>query len=101
MYEKVTNTLYLITVPNMKTITTFFSEVSQTNSKFILKIAIITQIWHRTKFYFTCSPWYMIMVPNMKNIYLTIMDEYARIARQTDKLWYMIEISLINRTVIT
>ena len=31
-------------------------------------MAIITQIWHRTKFYFTgiSGPWYLIMVPSMK-----------------------------------
>ena len=30
-------------------------------------LAIITQIWHRAKLYFTCisGPWYLIMLPNM------------------------------------
>ena len=47
--------------------TTFF-EISQQTLKIYEKIAIITQIWHKAKFYFICisSLCYLIMVPNMK-----------------------------------
>ena len=72
----ISNKWYLITVPNINKITTFFSETSQQRLENYEKIAIITQIWHRPKFYFTCisGPWYLIMVPNMKKIYQAIME---------------------------
>ena len=74
MYEKVTiitqiwhrakcyfpgmsNTWYLVTLPNIITIITFFSEISQQTLqtlKIYKKIDTTTQIWHWTKFYFTC-----------------------------------------------
>ena len=79
------NAWYLITVPNMNKITTFFSEISQVLKSYE-KIAIITQIWHRAKFYFTCinGPWYLIMVRNMKKIHLAIMGECMRTDRRLD-----------------
>ena len=81
-FTNMRNAWYLITVPNMNNITTFFSDISQQtlNIKFYEKIAIITQIWHRAKFYFTSihGSWYMIMVPNMKKIHLAIMEECMR-----------------------
>ena len=81
------NTWYLITVPNMK-ITTFFSAISLQTLKIYEKIAIISQIGHRAKFYFTCiyGPWYLIMIPNMKTIDLSSMEELARMGGQTDGL---------------
>ena len=65
------NTWYLITVPDMNKIITFFSEISQQTLKICEKIAIITQMWHRAKFYFMCisSPCHLIMVPNIKKIH--------------------------------
>ena len=47
---------------------TKYEKVSQQTLKIYEKMPTITQIWHRAKFYFTCisSPWYLIMVPNMK-----------------------------------
>ena len=62
----------------MTKITTFFSEIShQTLTNEFLKIAQITQIWHRAKFYFTriSNIWYLITVPQMKKIHLAIMEE--------------------------
>ena len=58
------------------------------HSKVYEKIPIISQIWHRVKMYFTCisSPWYLIMVPNMKEIHPAIMEECTRMVRQTDGL---------------
>ena len=53
-------------VPNMNTKKSPHSSLRYHNkhSKFRKQIAIITQIWHRAKFYFICisSPWYLIMV---------------------------------------
>ena len=64
-FTSMSNTWYLITVPNMNNITTFFPKISQQRVKSYEKITIMTQIWHRVKFYFTCisGPWYLIMVP--------------------------------------
>ena len=45
--------MYLITVPNLNKITTFFSDISQQTLKIYEKMAIITQSCHRAKFYFT------------------------------------------------
>ena len=41
-----------------------------TNIKFKKNIAIIIQIWHRAKCYFTCmrNSWYLITAPNMNKI---------------------------------
>ena len=62
--------LYLITVPNMNKINTFIG-ISCTNTHNLWRMAIITQIWHRAKFYFTCiiNPCSLIMVPDMKKIH--------------------------------
>ena len=73
----------------MNKIITFFAEISQQTLKSYEKIAIITQIWHKAKFYFTriSGVWYLIIVLNMKKIHMTIMEECARtdwpMARQT------------------
>ena len=71
-FTSISNTWYLITVPNMNKITTFFSDKSQQKLKTYEKVAIITRICHRAKFYVMCTsiPWYLIMVPNMKKIHL-------------------------------
>ena len=65
---------------NMNKIITFFSEIAQI-VKIYENITIITKIWDRDKFYFTCisGPWYLIMVPNMKKIHPTIMEECTMI----------------------
>ena len=57
------------------------------NNKKLWKIAIITHIWHRAKFYFTCNhnTWYLIMVPNVRKIHLVITEECARMERQMDR----------------
>ena len=70
----------------MNKITTFFFEILQQTLKIYEKIAIITQIWHRAKFYFTCisGPWYLSMVPNMKKIHSAIMEECARMNKWMD-----------------
>ena len=46
----------------MNKINTFFSELYQQTLKIYEKIDIITQIWHRAKFYFKCinGPWDLI-----------------------------------------
>ena len=71
------NASYLITVPNMNTITTFFSKISQQTLKVYEIMA---------KSYFTClsRPWYLIMVPNMKKIHPATMKECVRMAKWTD-----------------
>ena len=68
------NAWYLIIVPNMNKITTFFSAISQQTLKIYEEIAIITQIWHTVKFYFMwiSSLLYLIMIPNMKTIHPAI-----------------------------
>ena len=77
---------YLITLPNMNNITTFCSEISQQTLEMYEKIAIINQIGHSAKFYFTSisGPWYLIMVPEMMKMHLAIMEECARTDRQTN-----------------
>ena len=72
--------LWLITVPHMNNINSFFFKI-----KFKKNIGIITPIWHRAKWYFTCigntwyliakwyftcidNTWYLITVPNMIKI---------------------------------
>ena len=58
----------VITVPNInKIINPFFSETSQQTHKIEANIAIITEFWHRAKYYFTCisNTWYLINVSNM------------------------------------
>ena len=62
-----------------------FSEISQ-HSKVMKNMAIISQIWHRTTFYFTCisSLLYLIMVPNMKKSNADIMEECMRTEGLTD-----------------
>ena len=65
------NTLYLLTVPNVNKINPFFSQLLQQIHKMYEKIAIITQIWHRVTWYFTSmsiDAWYLITVPNMNKI---------------------------------
>ena len=58
-----------------------------TKTKIYEKVAIVTQIWHQAKFYFTCisSPWYLIMVKvlNMMKIQPMIMEEWIRTDRLT------------------
>ena len=81
----ISNMWYLIIVP---TITTFFSEISQQILNIYKWMVIITHMWLGAKFYFTCissRPWYLIMVPNMKNIHKVIMEECPRTARRTDR----------------
>ena len=70
----------------MNKITAFFSD----------KMAI-TQIWHRAKLYFTCisSPWYLIMVLNMKKIHLVIVEECAKTDIEKDGLDPFLSNSLI------
>ena len=77
---------YLITVPNVTTITTFFSEISQQILKMYEKTDTITQMWHTTKFYFMyiSRPLYLIIVLNMKKIHLGIMEECVRTNAETD-----------------
>ena len=62
---------------NEKKIYIFFSEISQQTLKMYEKIATISQISYRAKIYFTyfISPWYLIMVPSMKEIHPAIMEE--------------------------
>ena len=65
------------------------------------KVAIITLIWRRAKYYFTCisNVWYLIIVPNMnkfttffsvisnmKKIHAAIIEECARTDGLTDRL---------------
>ena len=52
-YLQVQATWYLIPVPYMNKITTFFSEISQQTLNIYEKMAKITQIGHKAKFYFT------------------------------------------------
>ena len=51
-------------------------------------MAIITQFWHRAKFYFTSISisWYLIMVPNMKKIHHGRMCEDGFTFKLTDRL---------------
>ena len=60
-------------------ITTFFSDIT-TNTQNVWKNAIISQIWPRVEFYFTCisNPWYLITLPHMKEIHSAIMVECVR-----------------------
>ena len=44
---------YLITVPNMNDINSFFYEISQQIHKMYEKVGIIIQIWQRVQCYFT------------------------------------------------
>ena len=55
-----------------------------TTPKMYEKNATISQIWHTAKIYFTCnsSPWYLIIVPNIKEIHPAIMEECLRMDRQ-------------------
>ena len=64
-FTSMSNAWYLISVPNMNKIATFFSEISQQILKIYEKIAIITQIQQP-------------MVPNMKKIHPVIMEECTR-----------------------
>ena len=68
-----------------ETIITFFSEISQQTLNIYEKLAIVSQMWQRGKFYFThiSSPWYMIKVPNVKEILPAIMEECMRMDSQT------------------
>ena len=52
------------------------SEISQQTLKIYEQMAIITQMWYRAKFYFTCmcALWYLIMVPNTTTNYPAIME---------------------------
>ena len=46
---------------------TLLWHITKNTNKNMIKLPwVITQIWHRAKFYFMCisSPWYKIMVPN-------------------------------------
>ena len=51
------------------------------------KIAIITHIWHRAKFYCTCisDPWYLIMVPNLKTIHPAIKKKCTKMDIWVDR----------------
>ena len=73
-FTSMNNAWHLITVPNMNKITTL---VSQQTLKIDEKIVIITQIWHKAKFYviYISGTWYLIMVSNMKKIFPAIMEE--------------------------
>ena len=77
-----------ITVPNMNKITAFFSKISQQTLKMYDKIAIISQMCHRAKFYFTCTsgPRYLNLVLNMNKNHPVIMEECMRIDWQMDGL---------------
>ena len=46
----ISNTWYVITIPNMNQINKFFSELAQQTHKMYEKAALITEIWHRAKF---------------------------------------------------
>ena len=50
-FNCMSNIWYMIIVPIMNKIATFFSKISQQTLKIYEKIHIITQIWHRAKFY--------------------------------------------------
>ena len=81
----------MLTVPHINEMNTVFSEISQQADNIYEQIAIITQIWQRAKFYFMCisSQRYWIMIPNMRKIHPTIMEEYTVIMdrqSQTDRL---------------
>ena len=74
------NTLYLITVPNMNKINSCFSEISHQIHKMYEKVTIITQIWHRARYCISMSnAWYLIIVTKMNNI-----TTFGRTDRQTD-----------------
>ena len=67
-FTYISNTWYLITVPNMNKINPFFSEISQQIHKMYEKLATITQNWQRAKCYFTfmSNTLFLIIVPDMK-----------------------------------
>ena len=79
-FTSMSNTWYLLTVPTMNRITTFFSQISQKTLQMYEKIFIITQIWERAKFYSTCmsNSWYLITVPNITKIQSAIMEYCSR-----------------------
>ena len=62
------------------------------NTQNLWNIAIITPIWDRAKFYFTCIIiiWYLIKMSNMKKIHWAIKEECAWMDWQTERqidLW--------------
>ena len=66
-------------------------------------MTIITQIGHRAKFYCMCISiqWYMFIVPNMRKIHLSIMDECSRMHRWTERAQsYHPHIPLLQREKI-
>ena len=78
-HKHVQHIVTMIPEPNMNKLPHSTPRYHNKSSKF-MKLAIITQIWDRAKFYFTCisGPWYLIMVPNMKKIHPAIMEECVR-----------------------
>ena len=86
-FRSLSNLWYLVTVPNMNKIATFFSEISQQTHKIYEKVAIITKIWHRAKRYFTSTCMsnapYLVTLPNRNKI-TTFLSE---ISQQTLKMY--------------
>ena len=83
-FTSISNTWYLITVPNMNKITTFFSKISQQMLKIYEKRPKLLT-FGRAKLYFKCISRYLIMVPNIKTIHPAIMEECAMLDRWTDR----------------
>ena len=86
LFTRMNNACYLITVSNINKITTFFYDISQQTLNIYETIAIITEMWHRAKFYFTCisGPLNQIMVPNIKKIYPVTVQECTIMDRWTE-----------------
>ena len=80
--------MYLIITLNMKIIHQAIMEECVRTNKLYDKIAIITQIQQRTKFYLMCTsnPWYLIMILiiNMKKIHPSVIEECLRMVRLMD-----------------
>ena len=81
------NTWYVITEPNVNKINPFFSIIPQQIYKMFEKQAIIIQIWHKAKCYFTgmSNTWYMITVPNLNKI--TTVNMAMDITTNTQNVW--------------
>ena len=67
---------YLITVATMGKLNPFFSELAQQIHKMYEQVALITQIWHSTRGYFTSmsNTWCLITVPSMNKITIFLSD---------------------------
>ena len=70
--------------------TLFWDIACNKHITFKRNIAIITQIWHRAKYYFTCvrNTWYLIIVPNMNKI----NPFFSVISQQIHKMYVKVAI---------